>query len=94
MQAGNAALRGALKDVELGKSHGINIQENLARQNDKMRHALNTNGEIYGDLGLGNSLINDIERRRLRDRMICKIAFLLAATIVTVLLILKHFLHR
>lgn len=94
MKSGNQALRGALKDVELGKSHGVNIQENLVKQNEKLRHALNTNGEVFGDLGLGNSLIIDLERRKMRDRLICKIAFLLAATIIAVLLIVKHFLHK
>ena len=87
-------MRGALKDVERGVNYGQNIKENLAVQNEKMRGALSKNQEVFGDLNLGNSLLTDLEKRRLRDRNICKVVCILGTSIITVLLFCKFYFHK
>jgi hypothetical protein len=93
-RAGNLALKGALKDVDRGMSYGKNIKENLASQNEKMRGALDKNKEVFGDLNLGNSLLTDLEKRRQRDRSICKVVCVLGTSIITVLLFYKYYFHK
>lgn len=59
-----------------------------------MRGALDKNKEVFGDLSLGNSLITDLERRKMRDRLLCKIVCLSGSSVVIVLLFCKYYFHK
>lgn len=59
-----------------------------------MRGALDKNKEVFGDLNLGNSLLTDLEKRKQRDRAICKIVCVVGMSVVTVLLFLKYYFHK
>ncbi len=81
-------------DVEKGIDLGRNISGNIAAQNEKMKKALSTNDEVFGDLSLGSGLINDLERRKTRDRLICKVVVMGGLSIVTTIVLLRFYLKH
>lgn len=87
------ALRGAVLEVNRGIEIGRNIQSNLAAQNDKLRKVNSTNDELFGDLSLGHGLIGDLEKRKNRERLLCKFITILGLSVMTVLVVGKILLR-
>lgn len=83
-----------MRTVNQGIELASNIQSNLHHQNIKLKKAQSSNSEIFGDLSLGNGLLNDLENRRTRDRMLCKIVVITGMTIIAVLITLKFIIRH
>lgn len=75
--------------MRLGVELAGNIQANLHEQTQKLKKAQNSNSEVFGDLSLGSGLLNDLESRRTRDRVLCKLVVITGLAIVAVLVTLK-----
>lgn len=94
VRSNNEALRGAARNLGQGLEMGKNIQLNLLDQDNKLKKALNNNSEVFGDLSLGNSLITDLERKRSRDRMVCKVVVMIGLSIIAVIVTLKFIVRH
>jgi hypothetical protein len=87
------ALKRATFDLSLGQEAGQNIIGNMERNNEKLRKALHTNEEMTGDVSLSSGLLNDLEKRKAKDRLIFKVIVLLV-TLVILYIVFSRFLFR
>lgn len=89
----NLALRQATFEVNRGVDLAKNITSNLASSNEKLRKITNNTDEVFGDLSLSHGLIGDLERRRNRDRLLCKVITIAGLSVLGVLIVGKFMLR-